>query len=818
MKQIMLIAFWAAGAESPEAMKLARRAYEQVQAGQFSTAIADLREAARLAPANPLYRSALGGVYERQGQLGDAVGAFTEALRLDPRNEKFRIKLEALSLDWGAVLAREQRYRAGLAFAKETAVRFPNSSAVQIMLGLFLTRNQQNLAAVEAYRRALTLDTQSAEANIGLGIAQSNAGLTREAQATFEAGIRLFPKDPMHRQAYGVLLVKMLDPRAAGMLESALAIDGKLAEAHYQLGNLALARGETAAALMHFEAAFTNGLDESRYRFAHARALRHAGEAPTPEVSSKAKPAAPAPPGLPPLFRDVTAAAGITWRHFNGQSPDRFLVESTAGGVGFLDFDNDGRLDLLLVNGGETPRGRARTPVRHALYRNLGGGKFVDVAAKVGIAQTNFFGMGVAAADYDNDGFSDVYLSGYPAGALFHNNGNGTFTDVTARAGVANQDEWGASAAWFDFDNDGRLDLFIANYAEFSFKDARRCEFEGKPVYCAQTAYPGRRSRLYRNKGDGTFAEVPIPAPAGRALGVVAIDYDGDGWQDLFVARDASPNLLLRNRGDGTFEDKALDAEVALNIDGVARAGMGVDAGDVDGDGSPDFAVTNFDHEYHALYLNPGRLPFRDATAISRLAEHTRPFVGWGLRFLDYDNDGDQDLLIVNGHLHEMISRSNSTVSYREPPLLLSNDGHARFSRVDGGPVFAGAYLARGLATGDFDNDGAVDAAFISLNDLPVLLHNEAAMGRRWLGVRLRGTASNRDAIGAKLTLDAGGRRLTRWITGGGSFLASHDRRVVFGLGGNEPGALEIRWPSGRVQRVDGLIPGQYHDITEPHD
>ncbi len=528
-----------------------------------------------------------------------------------------------------------------------------------------------------------------------------------------------------------------------------------------------------------------------------------------------------AAPPLPPLFRDVTAQAGITWRHFNGQSLDRFLVESTAGGVAFLDFDNDGLQDLFFVNGGETPRGRAPAPVRHALYRNLGGGRFVDVSTKAGIAKSKFFGMGVAAADYDNDGDSDLYISGYPSGALLRNNGDGTFTDVTGAAGVANQGEWGASAAWFDFDNDGRLDLFIANYAEFSFNDSRRCDFEGRPVYCAQTSYRGRPSRLYRNNGDGTFTDASIAAGIaalpGRALGVVAIDYDGDGRQDLFVARDASPNLLLRNRGDGSFENTALQAEVAYNPEGVARAGMGVDAGDVDGDGTPDFVVSNFDNEYHALYLNPGRLPFREATVESRLAQHSRPYVGWGLRLVDYDNDGDLDLLIVNGHLHEMIARSNRTVAYREPPLLLSNDGRARFSRVDAGPVFRGAYLSRGLATGDFDNDGAVDAAFISLNDPPVLLRNEAAIGRRWLGVRLHGTASNRDAIGARLTLQVGQRALTRWIAGGGSFLASHDRRLVFGFGGDgAPGQLEIRWPSGRIQIVAALARGRYHDITEP--
>lgn len=543
-------------------------------------------------------------------------------------------------------------------------------------------------------------------------------------------------------------------------------------------------------------------------------------------VASLAAAAATTPPGLPPLFRDVTAASGITWRHFNGQSPDRFLVESTAGGVAFFDFDNDGLLDLFFVNGGETPRGRSRLPVRHALYRNLGGGRFADVTLRAGLSvRSAFFGMGAAAADYDNDGYTDLYISGFPSAALFHNNGNGTFTDVTTRTGVANHGEWGASAAWFDFNNDGLLDLFVANYAEFSFEDKRRCDFEGRPVYCAQTAYRARPSRLYVNNGSGGFEDASlrtgIAALPGRALGAVALDYDGDGRQDLFVARDASPNLLLRNRGNGTFENTALEAEVAYNPEGIARAGMGVDAGDVDGNGTPDFAVSNFDNEYHALYLNPGRLPFEEATVASRLAEHTRNYVGWGLRLFDYDNDGDLDLFIVNGHLHEMIARSNRAVAYREPPLLLNNDGRARFSRVDAGPVFAsGAYLGRGMATADFDNDGAVDVAFVSLNDPPVLLRNEAAAGRRWLGVRLRGAVSNRDAIGAKLTLASGSntRTLTRWITGGASFLASHDRRIVFGLGpgGNTNAALTIQWPSGRIQHLTGLAPGRYHDIIEP--
>lgn len=523
------------------------------------------------------------------------------------------------------------------------------------------------------------------------------------------------------------------------------------------------------------------------------------------------------------LFNDVTLQAGIDWKHFNGESQARYLVETTTGGLGFFDFDGDGNLDLFLLNGGETPGGRSPVPVRNALYRNIGKGRFQDVAGRAGVASLPFYGMGVAAADFDNDGKTDLYVTGYPSSALLHNKGNGTFENVGKSAGIENAGEWAASAAWFDYDRDGLLDLFVANYAEFSFEDKRRCDFAGRPVYCSQTDYKGRPPKLYHNEGNGTFRDVSqqafVSEHVGRALGVVAVDINADGWVDVFVARDASPNLLLINQKDGTFRDAAFEAEVAFNADGVARAGMGVDAGDVNGDGTPDFIVTNFDTEYHALYQNPGRLPFREITAPSRLAAFTKPYVGWGVRFLDYDNDGDLDLLIVNGHLQENISESNRSVEYREPPLLLANDGNGAFANVakEAGAPFATRYLGRGLATGDFDNDGAVDAAFINLNGKPVLLRNGVGARRQWIGLQLRGIQSNRDAIGARIVLTQGRKKLTRWITGGGSFLSTHDRRIVFGLGNNtEPVQIDITWPNGGAQKVNGLARNKYHEIIEP--
>src|SRR6185312_5925924 len=333
----------------------------------------------------------------------------------------------------------------------------------------------------------------------------------------------------------------------------------------------------------------------------------------------------------------------------------------------------------------------------------------------------------------------------------------------------------------------------------------------------------GEPPTLYHNNGDGTFTDVTEQAGlaklVGRGLGVVAIDVNDDGWPDLFVARDASPNLLLINQHDGTFKDAALDAEVALSADGNARAGMGVDAGDVNGDGRPDFIVTDFNDETHALFLNTGGLAFREWTRESGLAALTHSFVGWGAHFLDFDNDGNLDLVLVNGHINQVIEKTRVDVSYKERPLLAINNGKGVFRNGGdaAGAVFQNRYLGRGLAVGDYDNDGGVDVVFTRLNDTPILLHNNVGHLKTWIGIELQGAKSNRDAIGAKLMLTCGQRKLVRWITGGGSYLSSHDKRVVFGLGDDPAGEakLEIRWPNGNTQRVTGLKLNQYQKIVE---
>jgi len=524
------------------------------------------------------------------------------------------------------------------------------------------------------------------------------------------------------------------------------------------------------------------------------------------------------------VFADVTAEAGIRWTQFSGESSDSFLIETMGGGVAFLDFDGDGLMDIFFVNGGETPLGRSGGPVRNALYRNLGNGKFEDVAAKAGVDRIAAYGMGVAVADFDNDGFPDIYATGFPSSYLFHNNGDGTFSDVTGQAGVNNDGRWAASAAWFDFDRDGLLDLVVTNYAQFSFADRKKCEIKGMPAYCAQTSYAGMPMTLFHNDGDGHFTDVSAQSGlarfVGRALGVVAIDVDDDGWTDLFVARDASPNLLLINQKNGTFRDVAADAEVAYDESGVAKAGMGVDAGDVNGDGRPDFVVTNFNDQYHTLLVGTKALRYDDQTLRSGLARLTKKFVGWGVHYVDFDNDGNLDVLIANGHINQGIEATRLDVKYQEPPLLLRNNGSGSFLDVgqQAGETFQKSYSARGLAVGDWNNDGRTDAVLTRLGASPVLLRNDSKQENSWIGFELQGTASNRDAIGARITVEAGGRKLVRWITGGSSYLASHDKRVVVGLGNISPSAdarVEIRWPNGNIQRPTGLKLGRYNHVTE---
>jgi predicted NUDIX family NTP pyrophosphohydrolase len=527
----------------------------------------------------------------------------------------------------------------------------------------------------------------------------------------------------------------------------------------------------------------------------------------------------------PPLFEEVPpTVSGITWVHENAMSANRYLPETMGPGVAFCDYDNDGWADIFMVNSGVCDFYQPKTPLRNALYRNNRNGTFTDVTDAAGVAGGHDFGMGCAVADYDNDGFPDILVTAYGRCTLYHNNGNGTFTDVTEKAGVASPG-WTTSALWFDYDNDGKLDLFLCSFVEFSLKSNVFCGDNklGKRFYCIPRVFKPTPSLLYHNNGDGTFKEVSagtdIHKALGKALGVVATDINGDGRMDLFVANDTVQNFLFANRGNGKWDEIALAAEVGFSVNGTPRSGMGVDAADVNGDGRQDLFVANVDQEMFSLYKNDGNEFFSDVAAANGVAQATRLLSGWGLKFFDYDNDGMVDLFLANGHPDDMIENYSQQVHYKEPLLLFHSDGTKLTNVSDqAGPAFGKMFPARGLAVGDFDNDGRVDVLIGNNGGAPVLLKNNAGSGNHWIGIRLQGTACNRDGIGATITWSANGVRRSRYKSTGGSYLSSHDMRDVLGLGtAAKVDWVEITWPqpSGRVERFSDVPVDRYVTIVE---
>ncbi|MGC2637444.1 MAG: CRTAC1 family protein [Acidobacteriaceae bacterium] len=522
-------------------------------------------------------------------------------------------------------------------------------------------------------------------------------------------------------------------------------------------------------------------------------------------------------------FEEVPAAASrIAWTHTAGKSPEKYLPETTGAGCAFLDYDNDGWMDIYLINSGACDFYNPNPPLRNALYRNNRNGTFTDVTDKAGVGGGGY-GQGVAVGDYDGDGFPDIYVTQYGRSILYHNNGDGTFTDVTEKAGVA-APGWSSSAVWFDYDNDGRLDLFVCRFVDFSKAKNLPClTYNNRPGYCVPRYYKPTESWLFHNNGDGTFTDASrssgIAQHLGKAWGVVAADLNNDGRTDLFVANDTSPNFLLMNRGNGKFEEVGALAGVAFSQTGKARSGMGVDAADFNQDGWLDLFVANIDHEMFSLYINNHDETFDDEAAAAGIASATRLMSGWGVKFFDYDNDGNLDLFVVNGNPDDQIETIEKDVTYREPMLLFHGDGKLlRNVSAASGPLFSRDISARGLAIGDFDNDGAVDV-LVSINDgAPLLLRNKAAKGNHWLGVKLVGKQCNRDAIGARLTWQAGDLRRSRTKVGGGSYLSSHDPRMVLGIGERARiDWLEVKWPepAGKTERFTAPPVDRYLTIVE---
>jgi hypothetical protein len=527
----------------------------------------------------------------------------------------------------------------------------------------------------------------------------------------------------------------------------------------------------------------------------------------------------PAPPGF--QLTDVTAAAGITFRHNSGAYGGKLLPETLGSGCAFLDYDADGWQDILLINGMDWP-GHKRQRSTLQLYRNNRNGTFTDVTGAAGL-DVEMYGMGVAVGDFNNDGFPDLLITCVGQNRLFRNTGKGTFVDATRGSGLDNRLAFSTSALWFDFDRDGLLDLFVCNYVKWSAEHDVFCSLDGKTKsYCTPEAYRGETCWLFRNRGNGTFEDVTAKCgifdSSSKALGVAMIDDDQDGWIDLVVANDTQPNKLYRNLRNGRFRDVGLEAGIALSPDGAARAGMGVDAGDFTGGGRQGIAITNFDNEMIGLYRPQGSGLFQDVASRAGVGAASRNRLGFGCVFADLDLDGALDLVVANGHIDETVRNIRGNVGYAQAPLLFLNDGTGAFRDVAGaaGRSFAQARVGRGLACADFDRDGDVDLLMTTNNGAPALFRNDVRGGNRSVRFRLTGTRSNRDAIGATVRIEHGGTSQLRLVKSGASYLSQSELPVTFGVGTRDRiDRVVIAWPSGATQEFRGLATGKQYDVTE---
>ena len=519
-------------------------------------------------------------------------------------------------------------------------------------------------------------------------------------------------------------------------------------------------------------------------------------------------------------FTDVTAASGITFTHNSGKAGRKWLPETMGAGAAFVDVDGDGWLDMFLVNGRDwTPRACRKS--LSVLYRNTGKGGFTNITAGSGL-DVEMYGFGVAAGDYDNDGRDDLYVTALEGDRLFQNLGGGKFKDVTKAAGIANAN-FGTSAAWLDYDKDGKLDLFVANYVQWTAQTDLWCSLDGvEKSYCTPESYKGTASKLYRNRGDGTFEDASVKAriadPNSKSLGVAVLDFNMDGWPDLFVANDTQPNKLYRNNANGTFTEEGIPSGVAYSEDGVARGAMGVDAADYDRSGRPHLLVGNFSNQMLGLYHNEGKGLFVDEAPRSSIGRASLLSLTFGVFFFDYDLDGMPDILSANGHIEEEIARVQPKVAYKQSPLLFRNAGQRKFDNVSTavGPQFSRPLVARGAVYGDHDRDGDLDVLLTENHGPARLLRNDGGNANHFLSIRTRGVKSNRDGIGAVVRVTSAGGTQWSMVRSGSSYCSQSDLALTFGLGKDtQVTAIDIEWPSGQKDHITGVAANQHIIVEE---
>jgi len=523
-------------------------------------------------------------------------------------------------------------------------------------------------------------------------------------------------------------------------------------------------------------------------------------------------------------YADIRQSAGITFLQDSTQTEEKYYLETMGTGVAWIDYDQDGLMDLFFVQSSATDIYKPARPLRCALYHNNGDGTFTDVTEKAGVGGEGHYGQGVAVGDFDNDGYPDLYVTGYGSAVLYHNNRDGTFTDVTTKAAVADNGGWSTSAGWFDYDKDGWLDLLVTNYIEWTPKTNQWCgeKRPGYRSYCHPGNYKGQKTKLYHNNHDGTFSDVSdasgVSKPESKGMGVVLADFNNDGWTDIAIANDSWPNFLFINKHNGTFEDVSFSSGLAASEDGRFEAGMGIDAADLEGDGWMDVYITHLDFELNRLYRNNKNGTFDDATFRSGIGNNPEHYSGVAMKFLDFDNDGWTDILQLNGAMLDNIQLYHAGVPYKEPLLMYRNTGEGHFSKVSDslGADFVRPIVGRGLATADFDNDGDIDIAINNRGDYPELLRNDGGNANHWLEVLLIGTRSNRDGIGSALKLSSEGFVLVEQSKGGMSYMSASDPRIHFGLGKHAKiDSLEITWPSGQVDRLTNVPVDQIIAVKE---